>query len=141
MVVEVTAFYKSSTVVPKTQTPPVIRNIHISNITGQGAKQAVDIVGLPESPVQDVVIENVDIATDRGVHCEDCKNLRVSGAKIAPGSGPRFELANVENVTIDRSCSKDAKDCVEVSGDKSRNVKVDGAPVSVSKRKASVSSR
>jgi polygalacturonase len=141
MVVELTTFYGSSTLVPRTQTPPTFRGIHIRNVTGQGAKQAMEIVGLPEAPIQNVDIENVDIASDRGLHCVDCKDIHVTAAKIAPGTGPWFELESAENVAIDRSCAKDSKDCVELSGARSRNVSVDGTATPIAKNKASMSSR
>jgi polygalacturonase len=141
MVVEMTTFYSSSTVEPRTQTPPTIRGVHVRNVTARGAKQAIDIVGLPELPVQDIEIENVDIASERGVSCKDCKGVHFSAAKITPGSGPRFELENAENVTIDKSCAKDDKSCVELSGERSRKVSVDGVPAAVEKRKTTVTSR
>jgi len=66
MVVELTSFYASSTLKPKTETPPTIRNIFVKNISARGAKQAIDIVGLPEIPIRDVSFENVEIVADEG---------------------------------------------------------------------------
>jgi polygalacturonase len=39
MVVELTTFYATSTLPPKTETPPTIRNVHVKNISAQGAKE------------------------------------------------------------------------------------------------------
>jgi len=137
MVVEMTTFYGSSTLEPHTQTPPTIRGVHIRNVTAQGAKQAMDIVGLPELPIQKVEVENVDIAADRGVHCSDCKGIRFSGVKITPSTGPSFQLENAANVAIDKSCTKGRAGCVELTGERSEKVTVDGGAVPLSKGKAS----
>lgn len=90
MVVEVTSFYASSTLKPKTEAPPTIRNVHVSNITAQGAKQAIDIVGLPESPVRDVSFENVDIVANEGVRCVDCENVSFKTTKLRSPAGVVF---------------------------------------------------
>jgi polygalacturonase len=135
MVVEMTTFYGSSTLEPRTQTPPTIRGVHIRNVTGQGAKQAMDIVGLPELPIQNVEVDNVEIASDRGVHCSECKGIRFMGAKITPSTGPSFQLENAASVAIDKSCTKGRAGCVELTGEHSEKVTVDGAAVPLSKGK------
>jgi polygalacturonase len=90
MVVEVTSFYASSTLKPKTETPPTIRNVHVSNVTAQGAKQAIDIVGLPELPVRDVSFENVDIVANEGLRCVDCLNVSFKNTKLTSPAGVVF---------------------------------------------------
>lgn len=96
MVVELTTFYGSSTLQPKTQTPPIIRNVHVSNVSAAGAKQAIDIVGLPEQPISDVSFDHVDIVATQGVRCTDCKNVRFSETKLTGPSGERFPTVSVE---------------------------------------------
>jgi polygalacturonase len=90
MVVELTSFYASSTLKPKTATPPTIRNIHVSNVSARGAKQAIDIVGLPELPVSDVSFENVDIVADQGLRCVDCRNVTFKNTRLRSPSGAPF---------------------------------------------------
>lgn len=90
MVVEVTSFYASSTLAPKTETPPTIRNVHVSNVTAQVAKQAIDIVGLPELPVRDVSFENVDIVANEGLRCVDCENVTFKNTKLRSPAGVVF---------------------------------------------------
>jgi polygalacturonase len=90
MVVEVTSFYASSTLEPKTETPPTIRNVHVSNVTARGAKQAIDIVGLPELPVRDVSFENVDIVADEGLRCVDCQNVSFKNTRLSSPAGEIF---------------------------------------------------
>jgi len=94
MVIEMTTFYASSTLKPKTDTPPAIRNIHVKNISARGAKQAIDLVGLAELPIRGVSFENVDIVADAGVHVADCQNVTFKNTKISSPSGSLFPIAD-----------------------------------------------
>ncbi len=87
MVVELTTFYGSSTLVPHTQTPPTIRNVHVRDITATGAQKAIDIIGLPEKPIEDVTFDNVEVTSEHGVRCADAQNIRFDGMHIAARGG------------------------------------------------------
>jgi polygalacturonase len=95
MVVELTTFYASSTLKPKTDTPPTIRNIHVKNISARGAKQAIDIVGLAEVPIRDVSFENVDIVAEQGLRCVDCQNIRFKNTKLTSPTGTAFSVQDL----------------------------------------------
>ncbi|MDF3070174.1 MAG: glycoside hydrolase family 28 [Polyangiaceae bacterium] len=97
MVVELTTFYGSSTLVPKTQTPPRIQNVHVKNVTARGAKQAIDIVGLPELPIRDITFENVNIVAEQGLRCEDCENVRFERTTLSSPSGEAFPTEDVQS--------------------------------------------
>jgi polygalacturonase len=125
--VEMTTFYASSTLVPLTQKPPLIRNVQVKNVTGNGGKTAAEIVGLPELAIQDVSFENVTISSENGVRCTDCENIRFTNTKVTPKTGRAFRLENARQVTIDRSCAGAASDCVELSGERTAEIRVDGA--------------
>ncbi len=125
-VIEMTTFYQKSTLQPRTQTAPTIRGVHLSNLTAVGAKRAIDIVGLPELPIQDVSIENVEIAAEQGVRCVDCQNVHFERSKITPQRGLPFLLENARAVRIDRSCFAAVESCLQLFGERSANVLVDG---------------
>jgi polygalacturonase len=126
LVVEVTTFYTSSTLEPRTQTPPTIRGVHIRNIQARGAHQAMDFIGLPELPIQDVTVENVDIVADKGVRCIDCRSVHFDRARITPAAGPAFHLENASQVALDRSCPAGAAGCLEIAGPRSEKITTDG---------------
>ena len=127
MAVEVTTFYNSSNVKPKTEKPPTIRGVHVKNITTQGATQAIDIVGLPELPIQDVTFDDVVIASQRGVRCRiDCQGVRFSHTKITPQSGLPFQLDGAHDVSFDASCSGAPNACIERVGRASTDLRIDG---------------
>lgn len=97
MVVEVTSFYASSTLKPLTDKPPLIRNVHVKNVSAAGAKRAIDIVGLAELPISDVSFENIEIVADAGASCVDCRNVTFKNAKLTSPSGAIFPVQ--ESVT------------------------------------------
>jgi hypothetical protein len=77
--------------------------------------------------VQDVTFENVSLASDAGVRCTDCENVRFTNTKITPKTGSPFRLENARRVTLEKSCSGPASECVELAGDRTADVRVDGA--------------
>ena len=115
-VVELTTFYGSSTLKPRTLTPPVIRNVHVRDISAIGAKKAIDVIGLPERPIEDVTFDNVDVTSQLGVHLVDAKNVRFNGVKIAAEKPPAFSIEKTERVALVRSCPAMGDDCLRLEG-------------------------
>jgi polygalacturonase len=77
---------------PVTSTTPMVRGVRFLNVRSEGpSKRAVEIIGLPESPVTDVRFENVRIdgaakpLSTQSVANLDTKGLEVS---IVPPSDP-----------------------------------------------------
>ena len=76
---------------PINETTPKFRDIHFLNITCDGTtKKAGEIVGLPESPINDVTLENVHITGAAGPFTQqDTRNLRflnVDVQTVAPSA-------------------------------------------------------
>jgi len=124
--VEMTTFYASSTLVPLTQKPPTIRGVHVKNVTGNGGKTAAEIVGLPELPIEDVTFDDVSIASETGIRCTDAQNIRFTNTKITPRTGSAYRLENARKVTLERSCASPTSECVELAGDRTAEIRVDG---------------
>jgi polygalacturonase len=95
MVVELTTFYGTSTLQPKTATPPTIRGIHVKNVSARGAQQAIEIVGLPELPIRDVTFDSVQITADQGLHTADCENVRFRNTELTSPSGATFRAQDL----------------------------------------------
>ncbi len=52
---------------PITRLTPYFHDIHIENVTATGSKVAAVIVGLPEAPVKDLTLKNINIGAEKGV--------------------------------------------------------------------------
>ena len=73
---------KKETLAPNPDATPVFRNIHIKNLTCQNAAQAMYFNGLPESPIQDITLENVSINALSGTVEKHTRNIVETNVKI-----------------------------------------------------------
>jgi polygalacturonase len=84
---------------PVTRLTPRFHNITIENLTATGSKNAGAIVGLPESPVRDVVLRNVKIEAQHGlvigyasVSGSGVTVAAKDGAGILPQAGAKISI-------------------------------------------------
>lgn len=92
--IQITAYYtgipKDDNAQPVTEHTPRFHDIAIENMTATGAKQAALIMGLPESPIKNLVLKNVDISAQRGMFIQRAQ-VTESGVMVTPASGPPVE--------------------------------------------------
>jgi polygalacturonase len=72
---------------PVDEKTPIWRNIHISNITATGAKQAGLLMGLPEMPIENVTLQNVKIDATEPMRIGYVKGLKFENVEIRTPSG------------------------------------------------------
>ena len=103
--ISVAAYYQSSTrdrypkddkPQPVTDTTPIFRNIHIANVTATSTTLAGLIVGLPESLVTDVLLENVHITATEGLTIANAKGVQFRNVKIEAAKGSPVILDNAK---------------------------------------------
>lgn len=106
--IQVNMFYEFSTVMPKTQTPSVFRNICFENITGEDAPVAVQLKGLPEQKLQGIILRNIDLTAQQALVCSDITgltleqcSLRSSSAMINTTEKPKEE--NHGQITFEKA--------------------------------------
>jgi polygalacturonase len=101
---------------PITDRTPNYAGIVIRNLNATSTEDAGAIVGLPESPIQSVSLENVSIkAKKSGLEIRNARRVMLKDSKIEPGSGKPYILRNAE---IDGSVG--AADNVEVGSSRGR---------------------
>ncbi len=86
--VSINMFYETSTVIPKTDTPSEFKNIKIRNIYGRGAKTAVELKGLPERRLANIILENINLTAYDSFICSNVENITLNNIQI------RKELKN-----------------------------------------------
>jgi polygalacturonase len=72
---------------PISATTPVVRSVSIINVTVDGAKTAGEIIGLPEMPITNVLLEQVTIKAKSGLTVQDAKGVELREVKISPQIG------------------------------------------------------
>lgn len=60
---------------PVDETTPIFRKIEINDVSCRGAKEGLHFRGLPEMPIQDVHLSNINIIADSNPQFEYCKNV------------------------------------------------------------------
>jgi len=104
---------------------PTFRKIHISDVVCRRAGQAVRISGLPEQPIEDLILENVTMAAREGAACSNVKDLRLANVAVVPASGPSMRIQNGRQMTIERGlCPPGAAPFLRVEGPESAGIRL-----------------
>jgi polygalacturonase len=75
---------------------PVYRNIRISNLTATCPKAAGLILGLRESCISNVVLENVKISAEKPFAVTNAKGVELKNVSVTVPKGEPFKLENAE---------------------------------------------
>ncbi|GGH09073.1 glycoside hydrolase family 28 protein [Silvibacterium dinghuense] len=100
--IQITAYYTGGvhgdTAQPMTPHTPRFHDFRIENVRATGAKQAAEIYGLPESPIRNLVLRHVHIASEKGaamqyaqIRATDFVVTASSGESILKGPGLDME--------------------------------------------------
>jgi polygalacturonase len=81
---------------------PVFRNIAVSNVTVNGAKVLIDVLGLPEMPIVGVHINDVIGTGKVGLVANYSDDLELHNVQLNTESGPAFQAENSTNLELDR---------------------------------------
>jgi polygalacturonase len=99
--ITITSYYPripaTDTAQPVTSTTPKYKNITIKNLTATSTKSAGVIVGLPESQIENVVLENVSIAAEQGgLEVRHAKGVTFKNVKVTAKKGEPFIIKDAE---------------------------------------------
>jgi polygalacturonase len=81
---------------PVTASTPNYRDIQISNLVSTSRQGAGLIIGLPESLISGVVLENVKLSADTGLLIRNAKAIRLKNVKVTVQKGGPFTLENAQ---------------------------------------------
>ena len=113
----------STNVPPVTEETPQFRDIAISNITVDGANQAVLLQGLPEMPLENVTLNNMIFKSDKGITISDASKVKLNNIQLTTKSEKALTIFNSENVDINKlKTDFKAKDAIIIRGEKSKNI-------------------
>ena len=81
---------------PFAQNTPVYKNIQLKNVNITNAEQAIKIWALPESPIENVKMTNVNIVTKKGIELYNIKNIDFENCKINVATGEKIKTHNTQ---------------------------------------------
>lgn len=111
---------------------PLFRNVHLKNITADGAPVAIRLTGLEDSLIQNITFEDMTITSTQGVLAENVQGLHFERVKITPAKGPAFSLKNAREIIIRDSLTA-AAPALSVEGAGSTGIVVDSTVASAPK--------
>jgi len=121
--------------VPVTEATPQFKNFYIKDVVANGAEKAIFLRGLPEMNIKDIHLENVTIKAKKGIEIIEAtgiflKNINV----ITEDTSPVVMIQNGSNINISNLKYPDnSKVLFDVSGEKTKGVKISGTDVSKAK--------
>jgi len=95
-------FPKDDPARPISETTPIFRDVCISNMTATCIQDAGLIIGLPESLVSNVVLENVRLTAETGLTIRNARGIRFKNSIISVKTGPRYSAENAEVEGLDK---------------------------------------
>jgi polygalacturonase len=100
--IEITNYYtgmvKNDPGQPVTEHTPKFHDITIQNLTSTGAKRAATIMGLPESPIRNLVLKNVNIAAATGMVAQNAQ-ITEDHVVITPTTGEALTSGPAVTIT------------------------------------------
>lgn len=83
---------------PVDATTPCFRNIHIQNLTCSNARRALFFNGIPEMPIDGIVLENVTITSQLGAEFVYSRNITLKNVIIHQQEGEKVITRHCEGV-------------------------------------------
>ncbi|MGK7397331.1 MAG: glycoside hydrolase family 28 protein [Candidatus Cyclobacteriaceae bacterium M3_2C_046] len=96
-----TKYWIKSEPAPVNEKTPRFKNIHISNITGNKVKTAVEIIGLEEMPVQDISINHLRLLNaQNGLICSNATGLSLNDIDIRGTASLPYQIEDSDKLII-----------------------------------------
>jgi polygalacturonase len=86
---------------PADSSTPVWRNIRISNVQAAGGKQAARIIGLPEMPIDTILLDHVKISADLGMQIVHARGIRFVDSHVTAANGPVLNSFDADVTGLD----------------------------------------
>lgn len=87
---------------PVTIETPQIRNIFIDNINCNGADVGIFVRGLPEMPVQQIKMSNLNLTANKGIEIKDAQHLFIEKVSLyTKDNGPLVYIESAKDLYFD----------------------------------------
>ena len=91
---------------PVSKTTPIFRNIAMTHMTIDGARQVLEIDGLSEMPLQTLRFEDILATGQMGMTAHSTDGLELHHVLIDAAKGPAFDVAHAANLVLDDVSSR-----------------------------------
>jgi len=108
---------------------PVFKNMCFNNIYVSDANDAIEILSLEDSLIDNIIFENIKINSERGVKALNASNLTFSGMEIKTEKYPVYEFNNSQKVNLTNIKCDSAiaiSDCLKIKDKKASEINFEG---------------
>lgn len=113
----------SEELLPVTEETPQFKNIKISDVTVNGALQAVFLQGLPEMNLENIELNNMILNATNGFHIIDTRGVKVSNIRLFTDNEKAIEMFNCKDVEVkDLDYKYNAADAIKINGALCKNI-------------------
>jgi polygalacturonase len=123
---------------PATEGTPQFRDIHISNVTCDGAEEGIFVRGLPEMSIRDIYLENMVLKADKGAELAEAQNITLKNIRLVTSeTNPVIYVENSHDLHFDHiGYNAGSAVLFSVNGDRCANIRVAGTDTSKAALKA-----
>ena len=111
--------------VPADETTPQFKDIFIKDVVCSGAARAMYFNGIPEKNIENIVVEDCEIVSEKGADLRYSNGVVLKNVKITQAEGAGYSVANCHNVVIDDCSDASGKEAPEVFVHNSHNLRVE----------------
>ena len=120
---------------PVTEETPQFRNIYVNHVTAYGAEKAIFVRGLPEMNIKNIVMENMVIQAKKGLDMTEGSEITLKNVKlVVDETDPVLNINNSQNITLNNITYNSATLLLNVSGGKSKGIRLTGTDVRGAKK-------
>lgn len=116
---------------PVNEETPIFRNIHIEDVVCHGAEKALLINGLPEMPIDQLILRNVVIQSDEGIVCRHAHGITLANVVVSSRqdiSALFHQCVNVKLEDLELSTLREEDRVIEISGSDTEHIQLDKLP-------------
>lgn len=123
--------YSSDRKEASNQKAPIFRNFDIRNLTCDGASTGILMRAVTDSPIENVYFENIKIFSDKGIICENVRNIVFDNVSVNNRIGPVYQITNGVDLKINKNAVPNGtKIFIEVKGKASSNIRISDSDLS-----------
>lgn len=100
---------------------PEYNNITISNVICKGAEYGIRLIGLPEKPMKNIHLKNIQLASHFGLQATDVTNLTMKNVIIESEDSESVVITDCQNLSFEKLYIKPGKS-VNLYGNMNRNL-------------------
>jgi len=110
--------------VPADETTPQFRDIYVKDVVCSGAARAMYFNGIPEKNIENIVVEDCEIVSDKGADLRYSNGIVLKNVRITQSDGKGFSFANCRNVVVDDCSDASGAEALDVFQYKTQNLTI-----------------